>query len=100
MRKLFPAGLLLLLGLASGCGSSRPVSTEARSAPPHGGMMLTSPDEKGFVEIVTKAPAKKGDTATPEFSVYFLGPDRATPLSPAPTSATLTVETPKGTQTV
>jgi hypothetical protein len=100
IRPLLPAGLVLLLGLTSGCGGGRPVSTEGRSAPPHGGMMLTMPEEKGFVEIVTRAPARKGDTSAPEFAVYFLGPDRSTPLAAPPASATLTVTTPTGAEAV
>ena len=90
-------GISLLAGLATGCGGAP--GLKPAPAMPHGGLIVSLPDDKGFAEIVTHRP-KKGETTQSEFSVYFLGPDRATALAPFPTTAALTVSTPTGERNV
>jgi hypothetical protein len=92
------AASVLLAGLLMGCGGGTP-KTLPTTAPPHGGSILNLPDGAGFAEVVVNS-LKKGETTKSEFSVYFLGPDRTTALAPAPTSATLTLSTPRGERTV
>lgn len=90
--------LTLLVGLLLGCGGGTP-STIPTTAPPHGGSLLNLPDGKGYVEIVIK-PIKQGDKSQSEFQIYFLGPDRNSALSPAPSVARLTVSLPVGEKTI
>ena len=88
---------LAFAGLLMGCGGAP--QTQPTPPAPHNGAIVPLADGKGFAELVTTTPTKK-DAAKSEFTVYFLGPDRATPLAPAPTSASLTLNTGKGDQTV
>jgi hypothetical protein len=90
MPKIAPIGFALLLGLLAGC-SSRPSLSDSGPEPPHKGNLQLIPSSKTYVEIVQKKVASPKEPVDGEVSFYFLKEDGTTPVSPAPTSGTLTV---------
>ncbi len=71
----------------NGCGGSPKELPIAKL--PHGGTLVTLPDQKGFAEILleSSAPAKKGSRAGTKSRLvaYFYGPDGTSEITPAPT---------------
>jgi hypothetical protein len=85
-RLLYP---LVLLSAGMGCSGSSPMDSVS-APPPHGGSLLPLPGGKGYVEIVKKDAGSNSQDLTGEVAFYFLK-DGTAPMSPAPTSGTLTV---------
>jgi hypothetical protein len=90
MPKIAPIGLALLLGLLAGC-SGRPSLSDPGPEPPHKGTLQSIPGTKAVVEIVQKKVASPREPVDGEVTFSFLQPDGTTPVSPAPSSGTLTV---------
>jgi hypothetical protein len=88
MRRSHRFAILLLLGLASGCGQAPPETNLLGSAP-HGGVSFTFPNKKGAVEIGLEQVdgTSKGARVV---TAYFYQPDGTTPLSPPPTDVKVT----------
>ena len=84
--------IAIVVGLG-GCGGPASDPTLAASAtkpPPHNGMTLVLPNGKGFAELVNEDVAKmRGSRPNAALVVYFLGPDKSTPLSPPPSDVTI-----------
>jgi len=81
-QRLLPGlGLILIVSLGIGCGSSN------NSGPPtpHNGALVELPDRKGFLEIVKQAASGKAGRS--QIVIHFLDRDR-NPMSGAPTAAT------------
>ncbi len=91
MPKIVRVATFVLLGLLSGCGGGPPSTSNAGPPPPHQGNLTTLPGGKGYVEVVQKKAESPKSSMTGEVSFYFLKEDGSTPVSPAPTSGTLTV---------
>ena len=81
--------LLVLSPVSSGCGGSG-TPTDSGPPPPHSGSLVTLPGGSGFVEIVKKDAPLDAKEINGELAFYFLNAGN-TPMSPAPTSGTLTV---------
>lgn len=79
----------LAASLLVGCGQGS-LTSDPGTPPPHGGRLVRLPGNQGFLEIVKTggAPGKSNKVEKVEF---YLLKDMATPFSPAPSSATLTV---------
>ncbi len=90
MPKIAPISLALLLGLLAGC-SSRPSLSDPGPEPPHKGIVQSIPGTKTVVEVVQKKVASPREPVDGEVTFYFLQQDGTTPISPAPSSGTLTV---------
>jgi hypothetical protein len=82
-------GCSLLLGLLAGCGG--PPTLNSGPEPPHHGNLVKVPGSKLYVEVVHKQAASPKTPMTGEATFYFLQEDGTTPVSPAPSSGTLTV---------
>lgn len=89
----------ILLGvLLSGCGGQ---PSPLIAGGPHSGVMIKLPESKGYAELVFEPLARKAPRSAPtEPALYFLGPDRASPLSPLPTGVTLDLLDPDSRRTV
>jgi hypothetical protein len=72
-----------------GCGGG-PDLSDPGPPPPHGGNLVRLPANAGYVEVVKKPGSSATTPMTGEVSFYFLK-DASTPISPAPSSGTLTV---------
>ncbi len=87
--------LVTILVGVSGCGGPAVDPTVAASATkpaPHNGMTLVLPNGKGFAELVNEDVAKtRGLRPNASLVVYFLGPDKTTPLSPPPSDVSITL---------
>jgi hypothetical protein len=66
--------------------------------------LLELPDKAGYAEILTRAPGNSRSArpgrADSQVVVYFLQADGKSAQSPAPTDASLALDTPDGTKTV
>jgi hypothetical protein len=80
----------LLLGISLGCGGGPP-SMDSGPGAPHQGNLVRIAGGQGYVEVVHKQAASPTAPMTGEVTFYFLKDDGKTPVSPAPTSGTLTV---------
>jgi hypothetical protein len=80
--------ILIMSILFAGCGS--PLLSTPGLPPPHGGNVINLPGGKGFVEVVKKDIGTSKASVAGEVYFYFLK-DINTPLSPAPSSGSLTV---------
>ena len=72
-----------------GCGGG-PSLSDSGPPPPHGGNLVRLPANAGYVEVVKKPSSSATTPMAGEVSFYFLK-DASTPISPAPSSGTLTV---------
>jgi hypothetical protein len=89
MTRIVRAGCLVLVSVICGCGGGVPSTPNSGPPPPHGGNLVALPGGKGYVEVVKKDASGKA-AVTAELSFYFMK-DASTPISPAPSSGTLTV---------
>jgi hypothetical protein len=90
--------VLLLLGCEQQAATS---SGSAASPPPHGGFLITLPGGKGYAEIVNKVAAQTaGRRPNSTITVYFLQTDMKSPITPAPTNVSMTVDSGGTPQTV
>ncbi|WP_165075578.1 hypothetical protein [Paludisphaera rhizosphaerae] len=87
---------LAALLLAAGCSETGPppAGYVADSLGPHDGLLVPLPKDKGFGEILSRPLPKATAKADATMVVYFLGPDKATPLSPPPSDASLRLKLP------
>jgi hypothetical protein len=79
---------------AAGCTSSASLPAQSFVADgPHGGLVVPLPGNAGFAEIFNEegsVPASRPRGRGPKAVViYFLGPDKQTAMSPAPTGVSL-----------
>ena len=91
MPRLARAFFLCLTSTATliGCGGG-PSLSDSGPPPPHGGNLVRLPANAGYVEVVKKPSSSATTPMAGEVSFYFLK-DASTPISPAPSSGTLTV---------
>ncbi len=83
------AASAVLACLPVGCGGAP--ATTPQVPPPHNGAILVIPQDRGFAELVRMPSGKKT-----VFSIYLLGTDRKTPISPAATGGNLNLSPPYG----
>ncbi len=94
-RRLSSFALLLAL---AGCGgeAAPPPGYSSEAVGPHGGILVPLPGDKGFGEVVSKPLPKPRPKADAVLAVYFLAPDKAAALTPAPSDASLKMKMPDG----
>ena len=92
INRLLVASIFVLAFAIAGCNDS--VSNPGQSFVadgPHGGLVVPLPGNSGFAEILNEEPtaaagSRQRGRVPKAVVVYFLGPDKKTALSPAPTS--------------
>jgi hypothetical protein len=86
--------VLAVTVLISGCdGGALPTEQQTAVNGPHHGMTHQLPDKKGFVELVNEPQPTDRRNPTPTSLVaYFLKLDAKSPLEPAPTDVSFTID--------
>jgi hypothetical protein len=95
MRIEIRVAALVCLGLLPGCGGSAvPIEQQAAISGPHQGATLQLPDKKGFVELINDPrPRDRRSNEPTSLVAYFLKMDGKSPLEPAPTDVSFTIDT-------
>jgi hypothetical protein len=74
-----------------------PVEQQVAISGPHQGATLQLPDKKGFVELMNDPkPRDRRSNEPTSLVAYFLKMDAKSPLAPAPTDVTFTIDPPRG----
>ena len=88
-KRLMLATVAAVAYVSAGCSGSGSTAGEGIGGGPHGGVVVALPGDAGVAEVLTEDAATKGPAAARRVPkavvVYFLGPDKKTALSPAPT---------------
>jgi hypothetical protein len=102
MRIEFRVAALVCLGVLPGCaggGSAVPIEQQVAISGPHQGATLQLPEKKGFVELINDPePRDRRSNQPTSLVAYFLKMDGKTPLKPAPTDVSFTIDTAAGTR--
>jgi hypothetical protein len=94
--------MIAMAGLFFGCDSA-PSTPPQVMVGPHGGTTIRLPDDKGFVELTNEPEVRGRGSAEPTALVaYFLKPDGASAMEPAPSDVSLVVAQArkKGSETI
>jgi hypothetical protein len=98
MRIEIRVAALVCLGVVPGCGgSSVPIEQQVAISGPHHGATLQLPDKKGFVELINDPkPRDRRSNEPTSLVAYFLKMDGKSPLEPAPSDVSFTIDTAAG----
>jgi hypothetical protein len=102
MRMRFRGGMIAMAGLFFGCDSA-PSTPPVVMVGPHHGITLRLPGDKGYVELTNEPEVSgRGSREPTAIVAYFLKPDGASAMEPAPSEVrlVLTQARTKGTETV